>query len=83
MDTDGDGLFDRKGGQGVLVKLETDTSQDLFDGFKRLLAYIDVPAGARGQGLISTRTSVPLRPQCPQRFVSRGSPRERIHPSAV
>ncbi len=49
-DSNGDGLLDTKGGTGVKVSLQTDRSQDLFDGFKRLLAYVDVAAGARGAG---------------------------------
>jgi endonuclease YncB( thermonuclease family) len=49
-DSDGDGLLDTKGGKGVKVHLKTDRSQDLFDRYKRLLAYVDVPAGARGTG---------------------------------
>ena len=50
-DSDGDGLLDTKGGTGVKVKLKTDRSQDLFDAFKRVLAYVDVPAGERGPGV--------------------------------
>ena len=46
-DTDGDGLFDTKGGEGRQVDLETDQSQDLYDAFGRLLAYGAVaPDGA-------------------------------------
>jgi micrococcal nuclease len=46
-DTDGDGLFDTKGGEGREVVLETDQSQDLYDEFGRLLAYAEVaPDGA-------------------------------------
>lgn len=44
-DRDGDGLLDRKGGRGRRVLLRTDPSQDLFDGFGRLLAYADVRGG--------------------------------------
>lgn len=45
VDRDGDGLLDRKGGQGRRVLLRTDPSQDLFDSFGRLLAYADVRGG--------------------------------------
>jgi micrococcal nuclease len=44
-DTDGDGLLDEKGGSGRSVKLTTDTSQDKFDRYKRLLAYADTSVG--------------------------------------
>ena len=44
-DTDDDGLFDRRGGRGRRVLLRTDPSQDLFDGFGRLLAYADLRRG--------------------------------------
>ncbi len=47
-DSDGDGLLDTEGGEGVRVDLTTDPTQDVTDKFGRLLAYIDVPAGARG-----------------------------------
>lgn len=40
-DADGDGLFDKRGGDGRRVRLTTDLSQDKFDSFKRLLAYVD------------------------------------------
>jgi endonuclease YncB( thermonuclease family) len=39
-DTDGDGLFDYRGGDGRGVTLRTDPSQDLFDRYDRLLAYV-------------------------------------------
>lgn len=51
QDTNGDNLFDRRGGTGVRVDLTTDRTQKLFDRFKRLLVYVDVPAGARGSGV--------------------------------
>lgn len=44
IDSDGDGLLDREGGEGVRVTLTTDRSQDLFDSFGRLLAFVDVAA---------------------------------------
>ncbi len=54
VDTDGDGLFDRAGGTGVLVELQTDRSQDVRDGFDRALAFVDavddLPPGAYGEG---------------------------------
>lgn len=39
-DSDGDGLYDRRGGRGHLVKLITDPTQGLFDSRGRLLAYV-------------------------------------------
>ena len=39
-DSDGDGLLDREGGRGARVRLTTDPTQDLFDRFGRLLAYV-------------------------------------------
>lgn len=50
-DTDGDGLVDRKGGEGVKIDLTTDPTQDVTDRFGRLLAYVDVAEGDRGQGV--------------------------------
>jgi micrococcal nuclease len=49
-DTDGDGLYDAKGGTGASVELRTDPTQDLFDRYDRLLAYVS-EAGA----LLQTR----------------------------
>ncbi len=46
-DTNGDGLLDRKGGQGRSVVLTGDRTQDRFDRFGRLLAY----ATAAGKSL--------------------------------
>lgn len=40
LDTDGDGLLDEPLGQGRRVVLVTDPSQELFDSFGRLLAYV-------------------------------------------
>jgi endonuclease YncB( thermonuclease family) len=45
MDSDGDGLLDKRGGDGRKVKLTTDATQDKFDSFKRLLAYADTSDG--------------------------------------
>jgi micrococcal nuclease len=39
-DTDGDGLYDRKGGKGRRVKVTTDPTQDRRDEYGRLLAYV-------------------------------------------
>ena len=50
-DSDGDGLLDAEGDEGVRVDLTTDPTQDVRDRFGRLLAYVDVPAGARGEGV--------------------------------
>jgi micrococcal nuclease len=45
-DSDGDGVLDREGGQGVRVTLTTDPTQDTFDRYSRLLAYV-TPLGER------------------------------------
>jgi endonuclease YncB( thermonuclease family) len=39
-DSDGDGLLDQAGGQGRKVRLTTDPTQDRFDRYRRLLAYV-------------------------------------------
>jgi len=39
-DTDADGLLDQAGGQGRQVRLTTDPTQDRFDRYRRLLAYV-------------------------------------------
>jgi endonuclease YncB( thermonuclease family) len=44
-DTDGDGLFDEKGGKGRRVKLKTDPTRDTRDRHHRLLAYARVSGG--------------------------------------
>ena len=41
-DTDDDGLADEEGGDGRRVTLRTDPTQDTFDRYKRLLAYVRV-----------------------------------------
>lgn len=40
VDSDGDGLFDEAGGDGRRVTLRTDPTQDVFDRYDRLLAYV-------------------------------------------
>ena len=45
VDSDGDGLFDKIGGDGRKVRLTTDTSQDRVDKYGRLLAYADTSEG--------------------------------------
>jgi micrococcal nuclease len=44
-DTDGDGLEDAEGGQGRRVTLTTDPTQDRFDRYGRLLAYVKTRSG--------------------------------------
>ena len=44
-DTDDDGLLDKEGGDGRHVTLKTDPSQDTFDRYGRLLAYVTTRAG--------------------------------------
>ncbi len=44
-DTNGAGLFDADGGKGRRVTLRTDPSQDNFDRYGRLLAYVTTRAG--------------------------------------
>jgi micrococcal nuclease len=39
-DSDGDGLVDQSGGEGRQVRLTTDPTQDRFDRYRRLLAYV-------------------------------------------
>ena len=41
LDTDGDGLVDQEGGEGLEVLLVTDPTQDTFDRYRRLLAYVE------------------------------------------
>ena len=45
VDDDSDGLFDDAEGDGREVVLMTDPTQDLFDRFDRLLAYITLNDG--------------------------------------
>lgn len=45
-DTDGDGLYDRKGGKGRRVKVTTDPTQDRRDRYGRLLAYVKSAQGS-------------------------------------
>lgn len=45
-DRDNDGLFDTKGGQGRRAIVVTDPSQDTFDRYGRLLAYVTTRVGA-------------------------------------
>lgn len=45
VDTNGDGLYDQEGGQGRRVTLMTDPTQDTFDRYGRLLAYVTTVAG--------------------------------------
>jgi micrococcal nuclease len=40
VDSDRDGFFDEQGGDGRRVTLRTDPTQDLFDRYDRLLAYV-------------------------------------------
>jgi endonuclease YncB( thermonuclease family) len=44
--TDGDDLFDERGGRGRAVRLVTDSSQARFDRSGRLLAHVDLSGGA-------------------------------------
>ncbi len=44
-DRDEDGLFDTKGGQGRRVTVVTGPSQDTFDRYGRLLAYVTTRQG--------------------------------------
>lgn len=45
-DTNGDGLYDRKGGKGRRVKVTTDPTQDRRDRYGRLLAYVRSARGS-------------------------------------
>jgi micrococcal nuclease len=44
-DTDGDGILDTEGGEGRSVTMRTDPTQDTFDRYDRLLAYVTTVAG--------------------------------------
>ncbi len=46
VDTDGDGLYDDEDGAGRKVTLRTDPTQDTFDRYGRLLAYVNTRSGA-------------------------------------
>lgn len=48
-DTDGDGLMDESGGKGRRVTLTTDPTQDTFDRYGRLLAYVRTSSGVHLQ----------------------------------
>jgi micrococcal nuclease len=45
VDTNGDGLLDREGGTGRRVTLRTDPTQDTYDRYGRLLAYVTSSSG--------------------------------------
>jgi endonuclease YncB( thermonuclease family) len=45
-DTDGDGLYNRRGGKGRRVKVSTDPTQDRRDSYGRLLAYVKSAKGS-------------------------------------
>ena len=45
VDKNGDDLYDDARGQGRIVKLVTDPTQDTFDRYDRLLAYVDLRGG--------------------------------------
>jgi micrococcal nuclease len=49
VDTDGDDLLDEAGGKGRRVTLRTDPSQDTFDRYDRLLAYVTTTGGVHLQ----------------------------------
>jgi micrococcal nuclease len=44
-DTDGDSIFDEEAGEGRRVTLVTDPTQDTFDRYGRLLAYVTTSGG--------------------------------------
>jgi micrococcal nuclease len=44
-DTDGDGILDAEGGDGRRVTMRTDPTQDTFDRYDRLLAYVTTANG--------------------------------------
>jgi hypothetical protein len=48
-DANGDGLEDQEGGDGRRVTLTTDPTQDTFDRYGRLLAYVTTRAGVHLQ----------------------------------
>jgi micrococcal nuclease len=70
QDTDRDGLLDSSGGsRGRRVMLRTDSSQDTFDRYGRLLAYVTTEGGvnlgvrqiARGSAAVYVYGGVPFR----------------------
>jgi micrococcal nuclease len=65
-DTDGDGLFDNEGGSGRHVMLRTHPSQDLFDRYDRLLAYVTTRGGVSLEARLLSAgwatTYVPVKP---------------------
>jgi micrococcal nuclease len=48
-DTNGDGLEDQEGGDGRRVTVTTDPTQDTFDRYGRLLAYVTTVSGVHLQ----------------------------------
>ena len=48
VDSNADGLLDQNGAvEGAHVKLKTDKSQDVYDRFKRALAFVNVVSGGQ------------------------------------
>lgn len=54
-DTDGDGLADRRGGTGRAVWVRTDTSQETYDRYGRLLAYVTTRSNPKNLALEQIR----------------------------
>jgi endonuclease YncB( thermonuclease family) len=57
-DTDGDGLFDKHGGTGRAVWVRTDPSQDTYDRYQRLLAYVTTRSRPKNLALEQIRAGL-------------------------
>jgi len=54
-DSDGDGLADQRGGTGRAVWVRTDSTQDTYDRYGRLLAYVTTRTGSKNLALEQVR----------------------------
>lgn len=71
-DDNGDGVLDTRGGEGRRVTLTTDPTQDVFDRFGRLLAYVTTRSGT----LLQTAQ---LSDGWAQTYVFAGTPFQRVN----
>lgn len=53
-DANGDGLLDQQGGVGRSVRLTTDPTQDRFDRYRRLLAYVRTSSAFLNEAQVSS-----------------------------
>jgi len=54
-DSDGDGLADQRGGTGRAVWVRTNSTQDTYDRYGRLLAYVTTRSNPRNLALEQVR----------------------------